>query len=255
MKTVKYRHNRVKDLLKGKAKRLGFFESISLLIRGFIDGKRGIPKEEGEIWCSPFLAREIDAHSEHCTRLWGIAQLCNEQKFNRVNELSERLPQLLAILDKKQQELAKELRTEDFAPKVGEERLTAAQIQRRRTTEMDKRLAPRRTEIACLDQEIRKGTEELTSLLSYLKEDANSTRALCQRSGDHTLRRVDLYWASASVKHPERAKLPTVANIHLVSRGEDAYLARHQHKRCNALPFPSIWYACCWLLTEIFMQK
>ncbi len=227
MKTVKFRHNRVKALLRSKAKGLGFFESITLRIKGLIDGGRGLPKQEGTGWSSPFLHRELNRNSEHCARLWGISQLVNETKYIRLRELSELVPQLQDSLTNTRHQLAKELAASDCSARHGEERLTPGQILRRRSTEREKRLSPIRSELSALESRFSKSREELISLYCYLTEDRNSTRALCAKSMEHTRQRIDLYWGSCRIRHNERENLPAAPDVHPVFRAEEAHLSNH----------------------------
>ena len=121
--------------------------------------------------------------------------------------------------------------------KRGEDKLTDAQVRVRRKAEKDKKLAPVKSKVAGLEQELKDDEETFSDLHSKLGEDDNTTRLICHRVRNHVLMRLDVYWNSALRCHPDGASMPVVSALELEDEAEEAYLRPHKElmKRAAAI--------------------
>ena len=181
----KMRKQRYKKVNNGKGKKIGSFEAICLKIRGFCDGRKGFPRQtDSNDWYSPFMNQEVNSFGEFCSHTWGSLQIENEGEYARLEELMDGIRQKKGLLEMAKADLAVAATREndsEFARKKGEDNLTDAQIQARRKAEREKKLAPLKSKVAGLEQEL-KSTEEAFSVLhSKLIEYYNTTRLICHR--------------------------------------------------------------------------
>lgn len=63
----KMRKQRYRKVNTGKGKKVGFFESIGLKIKGFCDGSKGFPRQtDKDDGYSPFMNQEVNSFKEFC---------------------------------------------------------------------------------------------------------------------------------------------------------------------------------------------
>ena len=83
MKHINVKDTHVVHLRKGKIKGLGFWERILLKITGFLDGRRGLPREdENGYWTSPHLDKEVHSYDEFSTRMFGQLQIDKKDDYD-----------------------------------------------------------------------------------------------------------------------------------------------------------------------------
>ena len=230
----KMRKQRYKKVNTGKGKKVGFFESINLKIKGF---PRQTDKND---WYSPFMNQEVNSFEEFCSHTWGSLQIENEGEYARLEELMDGIRQKKRLLEAAKADFAVAATREndsESARKKGEDKLTDAQIRARRKAEKEKKLAPVKKKVADLEQELKNAEEAFSALHSKLVEDDNTTRLICHRVRDHILMRLDVYWNSALRCHPDGASMPVVPVIELADEAEEAYLSLHKvlMKRATAI--------------------
>lgn len=237
----KMRKQRHKKVNNGRGKKVGFFESIGLKIKGFCDGSKGFPRQtDKEDWYSPFINQEVNSFEEFCSHTWGSLQIENEGEYARLEELMDGIRQKKGLLEVARAELGVANRREsdsESARKKGEDKLTDAQIRTRRKAEKEKKLAPLKNKVAGLERELKDAEEAFSDLHSKLVEDDNTTRLICHRVRDHILMRLDVYWNSALGRHPDGASMPVVPTLELKDEAEEAYLRPHKElmKRAAAI--------------------
>ncbi len=227
----KMRKQRYKKVNTGKGKKIGFFESIGLKIKGFCDGRKGFPRQtDKNDWFSSFMNQEVNSFEEFCSHTWGSLQIENEGEFARLEGLMDGIRQKKGLLEAAKADFAVAATREndsEFARKKGEDNLTDAQIRARRKAEKEKKLAPVKKKVAGLEQELKNAEEAFSALHSKLVEDDNTTRLICHRVRDHILMRLDVYWNSALRRHPDGESMPVVPVIELEDEAEEAYLSLH----------------------------
>lgn len=208
-KLCKQRHRKLGN---GKAKKIGFIESIGLKLIGYYDGRKGLPRQMDEKkWCSPFMNYEANSYKEFCSHIWGSLQIENEGEYARLEELMDRIHQKKRLLDVARSELAIAYKREiEFEPRrnKGEDKLTDAQIYTRRKAERDKKLAQMRNKVAELEQKLKEAEDIFSDLHCKLVEADNTTRLICHRVRDHILMCMDVYWNSVLRHHPDGASMP-----------------------------------------------
>jgi hypothetical protein len=234
----KQRHKKVNT---GKSKRVGFFESIGLKIKGYCDGRKGFPRQIDEKdWYSPFMNQEVNSFEEFCSHTWGLLQIENEGEYARLERLMDGFRQKKGLLETARSELAvatERENTSESTRKKGEDKLTDAQVRSRRKAEREKKLAPLKSTVEELEQEMKDAEEAFSDLHSKLVEDDNTTRLICHRVRDHVLMRLDVYWNSALRRHPDAMSMPVVPVLDLKDEAEEAYLSNHKElmKRAAAI--------------------
>lgn len=228
----KMRKQRYKKMNTGKGKKVGFFESIGLKIKGFCDGRKGFPRQtDSNDWYSPFMNQEVNSFEEFCSHTWGSLQIENEREYARLEELMDGIRQKKGLLEVAKADLAVAAKREndsESARKKGEDKLTDAQVRARRKAEEEKKLAPVKSKVAGLEQELKNAEETFSDLHSKLVEDDNTTRLICHRVRDHVLMRLDVYWNSALRRHPDGASMPVVPIMELKDEAEEIYLRPHK---------------------------
>lgn len=238
---AKMRKQRHKKVNTGKGKKVGFFESIGLNVKGFCDGRKGFPRQtDKDDWYSPFMNQEVNSFEEFCSHTWGSLQIENEGKYVRLEELMDGIRQKKGLLEVAKADIAVAANMEsdsESARKKGEEKLTDAQVRARRKAEKKKKLAPVKSKVAGLEQELKNAEEAFSDLHSKLVEDDNTTRLICHRVRAHVLMRLDVYWNSALRRHPDGASMPVVPVMDLKDEAEEAYLRPHKElmKRAAAI--------------------
>lgn len=228
----KIRKQRYKKVNTGKGKKVGFFESIGLKIKGFCDGRKGFPRQtDKNDWFSPFMNQEVNSFEEFCSHTWCSLQIENEGEYARLEELMDGIRQKKRLLEAAKADFAVAATREndsEFARKKGEDNLTDAQIRARRKAEKEKKLAPVKKKVAGLEQELKNAEEAFSDLYSKLAEDDNTTRLICHRVRDHMRMRLDVYWNSALRCHPDGTSMPVVPVMELKGEAEEAYLSLHK---------------------------
>jgi len=238
---AKLRKQRHKKLANGKGKKVGFFESIGLKITGCCDGRKGFPRQtDDKGWYSPFMNRDVNSYEEFCSHTWGSLQIENEGEYARLEELMDGIRQKRGLLDAAKSEFAVAYKREaesGTSRKKGEDKLTDAQVRARRKAEKEKKLAPLKSKVADLEQELKETGETFSDLHGKLVEDDNTTRLICHRVRDHILMRIDVYWNSALRHHPDGVSMPVVPTLELKDEAEEAYLRPHEElmKRAVAI--------------------
>lgn len=232
MDRTKMRKQRYKKMNTGKGRKVGFFESINLKVKGLCDGRKGFPRQiDSDDWFSPFMNQEVNSFEEFCSHTWGCLQIENEGEYARLEELIDGIRQKKGLLELAKADLvvaAKRESDSESARKKGEEKLTDAQIRARRKAEKEKKLAPVKSMVTGLEQELKNAEEAFSDLHSKLLEDDNTTRLICHRVRAHVLMRLDVYWNSALRRHPDGASMPVAPVLDLKDEAEEEYL--HPHK-------------------------
>ncbi|MGN8963492.1 hypothetical protein [Bariatricus sp. HCP28S3_D3] len=237
----KMRKQRYKKVNTGKGKKVGFFESIGLKIKGFCDGRKGFPRQTDKYdWYSPFMNQEVNSFEEFCSHTWGSLQIENEGEYARMEELMDGILQKKELLEAARDDFAVATKRENDSEstrKKGEDKLTDTQTRTRRKAEKEKKLAPLKSKVAGLEQELKDAEEAFSDLHSKLVEDDNTTRLICHRVRDHILMRLDVYWNSAIRRHPDGASMPVVPVLELKDEAEEAYFRPHKEmmKRAAAI--------------------
>ena len=227
----KMRKQRYKKVNNGKGKKVGFFESINLKIKGFCDGYKGFPRQNNKNdWYSPFMNQEVNSFEEFCSHTWGSLQIENEGEYVRLEKLMDGIRQTKGFLEAAKADFVAATRDNDSESvrKKGEDNLTDAQIRARRKAEKDKKLAPVKKKVAGLEQELKNAEEAFSALHSKLVEDDNTTHLICHRVRDHILMRLDVYWNAALRCHPDGESMPVVPVMELQDEAEEAYLSLHK---------------------------
>lgn len=232
MNREKMRKQRHKKVNNGKGKKVRFVESINLKIKGFNDGRKGFPRQtdKGE-WYSPFMNQEVNSFKEFCSHTWGSLQIENEGEYARMEELMDDIRQKKSLLEAVKTDLAVVVKKEndsESARKRGEDKLTDVQVRARRKAEKDKKLAPVKSKVTLLEQELKDAEKAFSDLHSNLVEDDNTTRLICHRVKDHILMRLDVYWNVALRHHPDGASMPVVPELELKDEAEEVYLRPHK---------------------------
>lgn len=231
MKNNQIKKLRVSNLDKGKVKGIGFFEKTGLKIAGYADGKRGLPRSDASGWMSPHTDREIRSYDEFASRMWGRLQVEEEETYARLGELMDSISHTKALLNEAKDELdeaEEKEKTADTSRKKGESKLTDAQVAARRSNEKAKRLAPLKSRINSLQSKLTAEIDEFSRLCNKITEDNNSTRMICNRVRDHIYQRLDIYWNAALRRHSEKAKMPVVPCVEVISRSEAVYMTPHK---------------------------
>lgn len=220
-------------LARGKARRIGWLEAIPLKLAGHRDGTRGLPKKDdaGE-WASAVLSRESHSFKEFCDRTWGRLQIDLAEQFSRLGYLAEEAERLENRLEEIREELEKaegNTTSDSLAERHrGEELLSENQIKHRRTRENERRLQPYRSARRTIETRLRECLQEAIAIRSEITEANNATRLICERVMDHTRQRLDVYWQSALVSHPEGERIPAVPSVRLVPEAELVYFQQHR---------------------------
>lgn len=234
----KIRRKRYRGLNNGKRKGLNLVELLKLNFLGRRDGRKGLPRTaEDNVWGSPFIDSELQAYEEFCSRTWGGLQIENEDRYARLEELTNILQSKEKLLKDARSELSELIREENLLEPVrkrGEDKLTEAQVKARRYAEREKRMLPIRRKVTCLEGEIETNLEEFAELHSGLLEDDNSTRLICNRVKDHVLMRMDTYWNAALLQHREGNSMPTVPLIDFKNAAEEIYMKPHKELMARA---------------------
>ena len=231
MKHINVKDTHVVHLRKGKIKGLGFWEKILLKITGFLDGRRGLPREdENGHWTSPHLDKEVHSYDEFSTRMFGQLQIDRKDDYARLSELIDSITCIKTQIQNTKAELDEATNKEEAIPifrRDGENRLTDAQVVARRSKEQAARLAPIKSRICSLKERLSTEIDEFVRLHNKIIEDNNSTRIVCNRVKNHLLMRLDEYWNSALLSHPDNSKMPAIPSIEITARAEAAYLEPH----------------------------
>ena len=210
---AKLRRKRVRNLYKGKARSMGLLEQLSMKYAGFADGKRGLLScNENGIWQSSTLKQEVDSYEEFCAELLGGLKLEEEEAFQELNILFDKI----VLLRKKrleekahfQAECAKE--PDLTKRRAGEEHLSELQVAARREREKEQKLKPLREKVEACEKELSDTIETIFAQLSRIKENLDSTANIMNRVLQHCQRRVDVYWHSALCS---MANLPAVPDV------------------------------------------
>lgn len=230
------KQKRLKTLTVGKVKDVSIAEAIRLRREGKRDGAQGLPRKgQDGSWTSPFLSREQNRCEEFCSHMWAMLQLENQEKFALLNELTARIPLTRMQIAALRQELEPEMPDSPFPPrKRGEEELTEDQVRRRRMAERERSLAPRKAELARLEQQLQQDTESFLHLCTQLEQDGNTIRIYLHRVREHSRQRQDIYWNAAMSTHPEWEHMPPAADCPVSNRAEEAYWSLHRRLKENA---------------------
>ena len=235
MDREKMRRLRHKKMVNGKRKRVGILEYILLKHAGKKDGRRGLPRktEEGS-WRSPFMDREKNGYAEFCAHTWGSLQIENEERFAELEKEMDTVRKKEEILEEAVSTLESANKIEFEAGKGavprknGEENLTEAQVLSRRKTEAARRLAPLRSRVTSLENELKEEEDKLFKLYTSITEDENTTRMICYRLKEHLLMRMDVYWESALLFHHEGDDMPVLPEQEFSNEAEDKYMQQHR---------------------------
>lgn len=232
MNRKKMRRQRHKKVNTGKGKKVSCFEAIALKIKGSCDGRKGFPRQiDKNDWYSTFMGQEVDSFVEFCSHTWGSLQIENEGEYARLEELMDDISQKKRLLEAAKADFAVAAKREsdaEYVRKKGEDKLTDTQIHARRKVEKAKKLAPVKSRMEGLEQELKDDEKEFSNLHSKLVEDDNTTRLICHRVRDHILIRLDVYWNSALKRHPDGASMPVVPVVELNDESEEEYLRPHK---------------------------
>lgn len=213
MKKTNYKLNRIRILEKGKISSLGPFEKLSLKFEGWSDGRKGlIRKDDSNQWNSMRLKAEIDASEEFSAKLFGLLKVQEEEKYEKIGILFDRLLLFQKQLHDANNSLQSELNIEtDFNERrVGEEKLTSAQIVERRTREREKHLEPFKRKVEDSRNVIVDTLDGMFSLLSQIQESFDSTCRIVDRLQERSERRLDVYLRAAM---KQKKELPAILDV------------------------------------------
>ena len=232
MENSRFRKQRLRKLNKGKRKRLGFWETVMLKLTGYRDGKKGLPRViDDNVWYSPFMNREVNSYEEFCSHTWGGLQIENEERYAELKELTDVIQQKKIQLEVAKEKLMiayQDAKNSEVFRKNGEDKLTDSQVRARRNFEKEKRLVPEKKKVSDLEHELKKVEKSFFNLYSKLVEDSNTTRLICQRVKEHTHMRVDMYWNSMLIYHPDGMTIPAVPVLNLRNDAEEEYFRLHR---------------------------
>lgn len=232
MKNENIKNSRTANLYKAKVKDLGFWEKISLKIAGFMDGVRGLPREDDKgNWLSPYIDKEIRSYDEFSSRMFGQLQIEEEENYARLGKLMDSIEHIKMQLESAKSNLDEVLENEgtvDISRKHGEDKLTDAQVAARRSSEREKRIAPFKSRLISLQSQLTSEINEFIRLRNKIIEDNNSTRMICNRVKDHLHMRIDTYWNAVLRKHPNNSMVPVVSAVEVSSRAEEVYMEPHR---------------------------
>ena len=234
MEKKKDQNKRIHNLEKGKAKSLGFFETISMKYAGWLDGRKNLLRlSEDGVWQSSKLKGEVDSYEEFCGKLFGHLKVEEEKAFKDMNVLFDRITPLRKklILSKEELERVINSKTITNERKIGEEELTEAQVIARRTRERDKFLQPFYSHVDEAKEMLDSTIEEIFSLLSQITENFDSTCKIANRLLQHSQRRIDVYWRSAMRQNDE---LPPVPDIIFTDKSEKAFQKHYDEVKKRA---------------------
>lgn len=230
MKNNNSGNSRNTALRRGKVSSIGLFESIPLMVSGYLDGKRSLPRENGDVWMSPHIEKEIRSYDEFASRVFGQLQLDEENDYARLEELINSVTDSGEQLEKAEEELHKAQMSESTVENCrmnGESRLTDAQVRARRIRESEKRLSVPVNKVNTLKEKLIKEAEEFQRLRSKIIEENNSSRMVCNRVRDRLYQRLAVYWGWALRSHPEGADMPAVPVFDVSIKAEDIYMKPH----------------------------
>lgn len=230
MKNTQQKTTRLFVLRKGKVKNIGIFERIALWIAGYLDGKRGLPRDGTSGWMSPYIDKEVRSYDEFASRMWGRLQVEEEEDYARLGELMDSIAHTISLLKEAKSALdgAEKKEPAGNLRKKGESKLTDAQVTARRSVEKAKRLAPLKGRISSLQSKLSSESDEFFRLRNKINEDNNSTRLICNRVRDHVYQRLDIYWNAALRTHTDKVKMPVVPCVEVTSRSEAVYMEPHK---------------------------
>lgn len=213
---------RLKDLDQGKTKSLGLFERIAMKYAGRSDGRKGLLRCTDGEWHSSFLKGEIDAYEEYCAAQVGYLKIAEEELFQQINTQFDRIPILRRKLDTAKQHLTDALNTEpDTSRRDGEEELSNGQVVSRRHRERERQLARYRSEVDAQEKELSDAVDDVFCKLSRIREAFDSCQKVLSRVRQHSQRRIDIYWRTASKHLPE---LPAVPDVAFSNKAEQTFV-------------------------------
>lgn len=218
---AKLRRKRVRNLYKGKARSMGLLEQLSMKYAGFVDGKRGLLScNENGIWQSSTLKQEVDSYEEFCAELLGALKLEEEEAFQELNILFDKIVLLRKKrLEEKAHVQAEREKEPDLTKRrEGEEHLSELQVAARREREKEQKLKPLHEKVEACEKELSETIETIFVQLSRIKENLDSTANIMNRVLQHCQRRVDVYWHSALCS---MANLPAVPDVTFTNVSEE----------------------------------
>ena len=207
-------------------KNVRFFERRRLKKAGRFDGKRGLPRNDGDgRWISPFLDQEVRTFQQSVDQ-WK-ALLADKlplyaQLGNQLDGIDLTLSRLAEARDRLHQADSQPYPT---GCKPGEEGLSEMQLLARRKAERKRQLAPLSGRIAALQDQLTQQLDACSQLYGQLLEEHHKVRLHCEAMKRYILRRVDFYWDAALRRNPE---LPTLPAVKVSSGAEALYMEAHK---------------------------
>lgn len=227
-KNLALRKKRIRSLEKEKLKSLGILEILSLKYAGWQDGRKGLIRQSEEgVWQSSRLKGETDSYEEFCGKLYGRLKLEEEEEFRSVNVLFNRAGTQYRALEEAKERLNAALggKTALAERRAGEEELTEAQIIARRSRERSRQLEHCYRSVSEKEKILKDTVDEIFVRFSRIKESYDSTRKIANRLLQHSQRRIDVYWRSASRQNQE---LPPVPNIDFADQSEKGFREHYE---------------------------
>lgn len=219
-----------KQLLHGRAKPLGPFESLTLRVSGFRDSLKGYPRKEADgKWSSLRIKKEIDSYEEFCSKSWGRLQIDMERLHQEIERLIRDIKRLENEADDLQAEAPKDNNADLNVRKLGEEKLSDDQILSRRKRERDSKNAPYFARKRQNQEHLAEAYRNLNIITGCVVEAGNAMHLICERAMNRTRQRIDVYW-NAALRHKKSAEsIPMHIDVVLNSNSEKTYYAQHQH--------------------------
>ncbi len=224
--------NNKRLLIKGKMKTVSPFEKAVLFFKGKVDRKnKMLHIENGEVWATPFMARENERYEEYCSKLWGLNQYSYDCEYASTETLLMKIEaqkKELKDLEKYFQEEKEAYASNKTMRKHGEQSLNDNQIQSRRQNEWNKIAHPIKVEIEKKTKQINENYEEAIKSINLLIESANLTEYVCERVKHHTQQRIKIYLDSLLKKYNKENGQPESHYIIDSSEAHDIYLRQHR---------------------------
>ena len=217
-------------LLRGKNRRIGFFEKALIYLKGRFDGKLALLRETNSgIWLSPFVDYEINGLHKFTEKAWGYFQISVTNPLSELRKLMETITKLHLQIDEVSHEI--EIRSTenepDYSRKAGEEQIADYLVVARRNREFEKLMNPLKSRKERLIIELNNAIDEAIRFRSVLCENSYSVRSICESQKERARQRVDVYWKAVLTTHPKTNELPAIPTISYGNNAEDSYYRFH----------------------------
>jgi len=213
-----------------RARTVGPFARIPIIIAGKRDGRKGLPKPyepsgNGD-WMSPVIEQLNKAFEQRqdeefrtCAEKTRDSQIRVESLIREVKRRVDLRDQLRVELDNSEPQ-EKEITIRHG----GEELLPETGIRMRRLREHNEQWTGKRAELAAVERFLQEVHPQIASLLSEIAEVETDTRLLVERVRANTDARILVYYHAALKVHPQREIMPPCPVLSETD-GEATYLS------------------------------